>query len=282
MLKGNFFSWTGLSGGEGFGLIRQPGLRLFVVIPLIINILLFGLLFYFLAELFTAMIAAAMAWLPDWAWLQALDWLFWLLYGVVILLMLAYGFVIVANLIGSPFYGYLAELTEKQLTGQEVSTDDSWSAIIKDIPPRALWREVQKIAYYLPRALGLFIIGLIPVVNLVAAVLWFLFNSWMMALQYVDYPADNHKVSFPALRKLLGDTRLSALGFGLPVAWRRWCRCSTCLWCQRRCVVQRPIGFGKTVQTISNQSSEVSWKHRNLSSASVGSATAILPWVWVS
>ncbi len=55
-------------------------------------------------------------------------------------------------------------------------------------------------------------------VNLVAAVLWFLFNSWMMALQYVDYPADNHKVSFPALRKLLGDTRLSALGFGLPVA----------------------------------------------------------------
>jgi len=100
----------------------------------------------------------------------------------VILLMLAYGFVIVANLIGSPFYGYLAELTEKQLTGQEVSTDDSWSAIIKDIP-RALWREVQKIAYYLPRALGLFIIGLIPVVNLVAAVLWFLFNSWMMALQ---------------------------------------------------------------------------------------------------
>ena len=53
--------------------------------------------------------------------------------------------------------------------------------IIKDIP-RALWREVQKILYYLPRAIGLLIIGLIPVVNLVAAVLWFLFNSWMMAL----------------------------------------------------------------------------------------------------
>ena len=66
MLKGNFFRGLGYLG-EGFGLIRQPGLRLFVVIPLIINILLFGLLFYFLAELFTAMIAAAMAWLPDWA-----------------------------------------------------------------------------------------------------------------------------------------------------------------------------------------------------------------------
>ncbi len=77
---------------------------------------------------------------------------------------------------------------------------------------------MQKILYYLPRAIGLFIIGVIPVVNLVAAVLWFVFNCWMMSLQYVDYPADNHRVSFPALRRLLGDTRLSALGCGLPVA----------------------------------------------------------------
>jgi CysZ protein len=183
----------------------------------VLNVLLFGLLFYFLAELFGILIATVMGWLPDWAWLQALDWLFWLLYGAVILLMLAYGFVIIANLIGSPFYGYLSELTEKHLTGQEVSTDGSWAAIIKDIP-RALWREVQKIAYYLPRALVLFILGLIPVVNLVAAVLWFLFNCWMMSLQYVDYPADNHKVSFPALRRQLASVRLSAMGFGLPVA----------------------------------------------------------------
>jgi CysZ protein len=216
MLKGNFFRGLGYLA-EGFRLIRQPGLRLFVIIPLVLNVLLFGLLFYFLAELFGILIAMVMGWLPDWAWLQALDWLFWLLYGAVILLMLAYGFVIIANLIGSPFYGYLSELTEKHLTGQEVSTDGSWAAIIKDIP-RALWREVQKIAYYLPRALVLFILGLIPVVNLVAAVLWFLFNCWMMSLQYVDYPADNHKVSFPALRRQLAGVRLSAMGFGLPVA----------------------------------------------------------------
>lgn len=216
MFKGNFFRGLGYLG-EGFHLILQPGLRLFVIIPLLINIVLFGLLFYFLAHVFSELIVTAMSWLPSWAWLQSMDWLFWILYGGVILLMLAYGFVIVANLIGSPFYGYLAELTEKHLTGQSVVTEDGWSAIVKDIP-RALWREVQKIVYYLPRATGLFVIGLIPVVNLVAALLWFLFNSWMMALQYVDYPADNHKVSFSSLRSLLGHTRLSALGFGIPVA----------------------------------------------------------------
>lgn len=216
MAKGNFFRGLGYLG-EGFRLIRQPGLRLFVVIPMVLNILLFGALFYLLAEFFSIMIASAMDMLPDWGWLQSLDWLFWILYGLVILLLLAYGFVILANLIGSPFYGYLSELTEKHLTGQAVSTEGSWAQIIGDIP-RALWREIQKIIYYLPRALVLLVIGLIPVVNLIAAVLWFAFNCWMMALQYVDYPADNHRVSFPGLKQTLRDTRLSALGFGLPVA----------------------------------------------------------------
>ncbi len=216
MLQGNFFQGLGYLG-EGFTLIRQPGLRLFVIIPLILNLLLFVAMFWLLAEGFVLMIATVMAWLPDWTWLQALDWLFWLLYGIVILLMFAYGFVIMANLIGSPFYGFLSEQTEKYLTGQEVSEEGGWLLILKDVP-RALWREVQKIAYYLPRALLLLIVGLIPVVNLVAAVLWFIFNCWMMSLQYVDYPADNHRVSFPALRRRLGSRRLSALGFGLPVA----------------------------------------------------------------
>lgn len=216
MFNGNFFHGLGYLG-EGFRLIRQPGLRLFVIIPLLINILLFAGMAYFLAMMFSSLIDTAMGWLPDWAWLQSLDWLFWLLYGAVILLMLAYGFVIVANLIGAPFYGYLAELTEKHLTGQEPTVEGGWGQFVRDIP-RALWREVQKILYYLPRALGLFIIGLIPVVNLVAAVLWFIFNSWMMALQYVDYPADNNRVSFPMLKRQLAARRLSALGFGLPVA----------------------------------------------------------------
>ena len=215
-MRGNPFRGMGYLG-EGFRLIRQPGLRLFVVLPLILNVVVFALLIWLLVEGYAVMVDAAMGWLPDWAWLQALDWVFWILYGLVILLLLAYGFVMLANLIGSPFYGYLSELVEKEVAGETLTPDDGWLQIVKDIP-RALYREVRKIVYYLPRALVLFVLGLIPVVNLVAAVLWFLFNSWMMALQYVDYPADNHRVSFDGLRKRLAGQRLTALGFGMPVA----------------------------------------------------------------
>jgi len=48
---------------------------------------------------------------------SAPEWVFWLLYGVVILVLLAYGFVMLANLVGSPFYGYLSELAEKEVRG---------------------------------------------------------------------------------------------------------------------------------------------------------------------
>lgn len=216
-MRGNPFRGMGYLG-DGFRLIRQPGLRLFVVLPLILNVMVFAVLTWLLGEGYAVMVDAAMGWLPDWAWLQALDWVFWILYGLVILLLLAYGFVMLANLIGSPFYGYLSEMVEKEIAGETLAPDDGWLQIVKDIP-RALYREVRKIIYYLPRALVLFVLGLIPVVNLVAAVLWFLFNSWMMALQYLDYPADNHRVSFDGLRGRMARQRLTALGFGMPVAF---------------------------------------------------------------
>lgn len=30
----------------------------------------------------------------------------------------------------------------------------------------------------------------------VVPVVWFLFGAWMLAIQYCDYPFDNHKVGF--------------------------------------------------------------------------------------
>lgn len=203
--------------GEGFRLIRSPGLRRYVVIPMILNILVFGLLFGLLYQSFSVMINYVMGLLPDWAVLQALHWLFWILYGAVIILLLAYGFVAVANIVGAPFYALLAERVEEQLTGQRPTSDDPWWKLWLDVP-RSVWRELVKLGYYLPRAIVLLLLGLIPVLNLAVGVIWFLFNSWMMALQYVDYPADNHRMSVGELRRLLRRRRWASLGFGMPVA----------------------------------------------------------------
>ena len=91
--------------------------------------------------------------------------------------------------------------------------DEGWKGMIAMIP-RALQRELAKMAYYLPRLLLLIIFSFIPVVNILAPLLWFIFGAWMMAIQYCDYPMDNNKVSFKQMKILLAQSRLTSLSFG--------------------------------------------------------------------
>jgi CysZ protein len=80
--------------------------------------------------------------------------------------------------------------------------------------PRTLKRELRKLSYFLPRAIGLLILSLIPGLNLIATPLWLLFGVWMMAVQYIDYPCDNNKVSWDDMLAWLRAKRWQSLGFG--------------------------------------------------------------------
>jgi len=116
-----------------------------------------------------------------------------------------------ANWIAAPFNGLLAEKVEQHLTGQTVDSS-GLGDILKDLP-RTLGRELTKLLYYIPRAIGfLLLFFILPIIG---QVLWFLFNGWMMAIQYVDYPEDNNKMTFPEMKAYLRSHRLTALGFGL-------------------------------------------------------------------
>ncbi|WP_426417057.1 sulfate transporter CysZ [Aestuariirhabdus sp. LZHN29] len=199
----------------GFGLLTRPGLRVFVAIPLLINILLFTLLIYVASEQFSSWVQIALNWLPG--WLSFLDWLMWPLFAFTIVVILFFSFTIVANLIAAPFNGLLAEVCERQLRiefgepGQEIPF--SWKELGLLIP-RTLGREVTKLLYFAPRALVLLIISWIPVINLAAPFLWALFGAWTMAIQYVDYPADNNQMRFNDMLQSLKRRRLLCLGFG--------------------------------------------------------------------
>lgn len=210
-MKGNMFTGFGYLA-QGFKIILQPGFRLFLLVPLTVNIVLFTALIMWANSMIDGWMASLLAWMPE--WLAFLEWLFWGIYFLAILLMLFYGFIAAANLIAAPFYGYLAELTEKKLTQQDMDEGFSWQELIGLIP-RTLKREIQKLMYYLPRVLVLFILGLIPGLNLFAAVAWIIFSAWMMAVQYIDYPADNNKMSFPNMKSYLRSHRLTSFGFGL-------------------------------------------------------------------
>ncbi len=255
---------------NGFELIFKPGLKRFVIIPFLLNILLFVGLFLFAKHFFSSFNHWLHAHLP-W-WLHWIEGLLWITFFIGFFLLMAYLFVIVANLVCAPFNSLLAEKVEIYLSGNSLATqtgalqgsilDSSISSCIdlenvsqskkldvqastptlffnrnisiscnlsariqntslksslweflKDMP-RMIGRQLAIIAYYLPRALLLLILFFIPIIQLIAALLWFAFHAWMMSIQYLDYPSDNNRISFAKLREYIQQKPGLILGFG--------------------------------------------------------------------
>ncbi|WP_313712889.1 sulfate transporter CysZ [Pseudomonas sp.] len=196
---------------EGLKLVLSPNLRMFVLLPLAINLLLFGGLIYFAGHEFSLWLDALMPTLPS--WLSFLSYILWPLFVALLVLMVFFTFTLVANVIAAPFNGFLAEKVEVVVRGEDPFPAFSWGELMAMVP-RTFGREMRKLGYFLPRAIGLFILSLIPVVNVVAAPLWLIFGVWMMAIQYIDYPADNNKMSWQDMLAWLRSKRWQSLGFG--------------------------------------------------------------------
>ncbi|WP_165670706.1 sulfate transporter CysZ [Metapseudomonas otitidis] len=197
--------------GEGLKLILRPGLRLFVLLPLTLNLVLFIALIGFAMREFSGWVDAFMPSLPDWA--SFLEYLIWPLFVVLVVLLVFFSFTMIANIIAAPFNGFLAEKVEVVVRGQDDFPPFSWAELVAMVP-RTIGRELRKLGYFLPRAAGLLILSFIPVVNLVSTPLWFVFGIWMMAVQYIDYPADNHKLGWNEMLAWLREKRWQSLGFG--------------------------------------------------------------------
>jgi CysZ protein len=196
---------------EGLKLVLSPGLRLFVLLPLAINLVLFVGLIYLAGHQFSLWVDTLMPSLPE--WLSFLSYILWPLFVVLVALMVFFTFTMLANIIAAPFNGFLAEKVEVVVRGTDDFPAFSWGELIAMIP-RTLSREMRKLGYFLPRAIGLFILSFIPVVNIVAAPLWLLFGVWMMAIQYIDYPADNHNLGWNEMLAWLRQKRWQSMSFG--------------------------------------------------------------------
>jgi CysZ protein len=192
---------------SGFTLLFKPGVRRFVIIPLIINIALFSLattLLFNQVEVWLAQL------IPDW-----LDWLrtiLEILFGIVMSVIVYYTFTVIANLIASPFNSLLSARIEAMFTGQkpeDINSDGFFRLVT-----RTLKSEIQKILYAIKWFIPLIIITFIPGINVVSPFLWILFAAWFFALEYNDYPLANHGLFFEDIKSYNRKNRMRALGFG--------------------------------------------------------------------
>lgn len=199
---------------RGLRLLLHPQLRWFVLVPIAINCVLFVVLTTVLLQYFSH--------IGDWHLplpeiLQFLEktlkWVAWFLVVVVLLIAYGYSFNIITNIFAAPFYGVLSQKVEELVTGQPVADEP----LIKMIP-RTMLRELQKLLYFITRGIFVFLVmlllGLTFILNFLVPVVGTLWSAWSMAIQYVDYAADNHQTDFAMLRKMLRKRRYSSIGFG--------------------------------------------------------------------
>lgn len=209
MPKGNFiqgalFFWRGII------MIFSPEVRRYIIFPVLINIVLFVSIFGGLGWALMHYFTSWMADYPRWL-MYLLGWLFWILYLALSLLIGAFTFTLSSNLIASPFYGILAEITEKKLNG---ATNNVPFSILKIVT-----REGLKIFYFLPWLLiGALLFIFPPLWPLLPFILFFPL-AWFVAIQYIDYCPDNQGIPFKTTLLKLKEQSLTVLGFGCVVSF---------------------------------------------------------------
>lgn len=194
---------------SGVKLIFSPGVKRFVIVPLLINISLFAVGFWLGITWFDQFLASV---LPTWlAWAE---YILLPLFALSYFLIVFYLFALLANIIAAPFNGLLAERVEQYLRGKDIQQiDSSFKQILIELP-RTVGSEISKLLYFLLRSLPLLILFLIPGINIFAPILWFLFSAWMLSIEYLDYPLGNHNILFKQTRTLVKSQRIKCLGFG--------------------------------------------------------------------
>ena len=195
---------------SGFGLIFKRGIRRYVVIPLIVNTVLFAGAIYLLTQYMDTWLHKL---LPG--WLSWLEWLIWPLFAVTLLLIVFFTFTLVANLIAAPFNSYLSASVEYKMTGskpENLVEEPVWKTVT-----RTVGAEIRKMIYFGLWLIPLLLLTVIPVLNVVSPFAWFLFAAWSFSIEYMDSPLGNRGMLFEEIREYNRKHRMRSLGLGTGV-----------------------------------------------------------------
>lgn len=187
---------------KGLKLLASSQLRTFIIIPVLINVVLYSVAlllgYYYISDLINQFIPG---------WLHWLSWVLWPLFFISFFIAGFFTFTVLANLLAAPFYGKLSAKTLVLINGEAKEIEEQ--SLVK-----VMFSELKRAGYFLSRALPLLVLSFIPGVNVLAPFLWALFGAWGMALEYMAYPLENAGILFSEQKQLVKSIRIGALSFG--------------------------------------------------------------------
>lgn len=187
--------------GKGLKLLPNPKLRTFIIIPILINLVLYSIALVVGIHYVDVLINQ---FIP--AWLQWLEWILIPLFFILFFVISFFTFTVLANLIASPFYGVLAARTQAIISGE--------AQVVEQPLAKVMLGETKRVIYIIIRLLPLLLLFVIPVINLAAPFILGLFSAWCLAMEFMAYPLENEGLLFDEQKELLKSVRFGALGFG--------------------------------------------------------------------
>ncbi|RUR12615.1 sulfate transporter CysZ [Legionella sp. km772] len=191
----------------GFKYLGTKGLKRFIILPIGFNFLLFAGLYYLTTHFLLPYGYYYLNQLP--AWLNFLSSLLFFFFLLSFLLFFLSTFSVFLNLIAAPFNGLLAEKVQLLFYHSAIP-----SLAFRTIALRSIKRQVQFLAYFLPRLLLLGVLFFVPFIHPFYPFIWFIFNAWILSLQYQDFAMDNNLIEFDEMRAQLAENKMLTLGFG--------------------------------------------------------------------
>ena len=186
---------------RGIKLLTNPKLRLLVLVPILINIVLYGVVlalgYYYVGMLMEQFIPESLQWL---------NWILWPLFFISFFIAAFFTFTVLANLIASPFYGILSARTLTVISDK--------ADVVEQPMLKVFAGELNRMRYIITRMLPLFVLFFIPVINIIASFTMTLFGAWCLAMEFMAYPLENKGLLFADQKQLLKTVRIGALGFG--------------------------------------------------------------------
>lgn len=163
-------------------------------------------------ELFDALMAQYLGGLTG-VWGSLLRGFLWVVFSAAMLVATFFTFTLAANLIGSPFNEALSAAVAGHLSAASAEQEMSWSDILASFPS-AVGQELSTWVYFAAWLLPALLLFVVPVVQVIAPLLWAGLAAWFVGLEYAEYPATLNQLDFKGMRERVRSRRGLVWGFG--------------------------------------------------------------------
>ncbi|STY28646.1 putative sulfate transport protein CysZ [Legionella wadsworthii] len=195
---------------RGMNHLLTPGLRRFIILPLAVNFLMFAGLFYLIYYYLLPFVYDYLDKLPS--WLSFLSSIFFVLFLLGFFFMFFCLFTVFFNIFAAPLNGLLAEKTQNLFFNSEIPSLSFFKMVIRSIK-----RQFEFLGYFLPRFLLLVALFFVPLIQPIYPFIWFIFNAWILNIQYQDFAMDNNLMSFKETRISVAKNKMRSLGLGISI-----------------------------------------------------------------